>query len=303
MKILITGGTGFVGTALTLRLLELGHEVTALGSRSRCSLSAQTGFTYVSADTTQPGAWQQLVPAQDAFINLAGRSVFHLWSESYKKKMYDSRILTTRNLVDALPQETRTILLSTSAAGYYGDGGEEEKTETSREGSDFLSMVCRDWEAEAEKATAKGARVAMMRFGVVLGENGGALATMALPFKLGLGGPIGSGNQWFPWIHLDDVIGAILFLLSAEESRGPFNFTAPVPVRQKEFARQLGAAYHRPALLPTPAFVMRTLLGEFGRSLLQGQKVLPRALAQSGYVFAYQDLDAALGDLVRTGKD
>ena len=178
-------------------------------------------------------------------------------------------------------------------------GGEEEKTETLAGGSDFLAQVCRDWEAAAEKATQKGARVVLMRFGVVLGRGGGALATMKLPFQLGLGGPIGSGKQWFPWIHLEDLVSAIIFLLSAEECRGPFNFTAPQPVRQKEFARALGAAYHRPAFLPTPAFIMKTVLGEFGRSLLQGQKVLPKALTESGYLFTYPDLRVALRDLVR----
>lgn len=301
MKILITGGTGFVGAAVTQRLLEMGHEVTVVGSSRQCRLPAHDHLHYVAADTTRPGDWQRHVPEQEALVNLAGRSVFNLWTENYKKAIYDSRILTTRNLVAALPAATEAVLLSTSAAGYYGDGGEAEKTESNASGNDFLAQVCRDWEGEAEKATAKGARVVLMRFGVVLGKGGGALATMKLPFQLGLGGPIGSGKQWFPWIHLEDLVSAIVFLLSAEECRGPFNFTAPQPIRQKDFARQLGAAYHRPAFLPTPAFIMRTVLGEFGRSLLQGQRVLPRALTESGYLFTYPDLQAAFKDLVREG--
>jgi len=298
MKILLTGGTGFVGSALSQRLLEMGHEVTVIGSSSRCRLNAHPQLTYVSADTTRPGDWQERVAEQDALINLTGRSIFNLWTENYKKAMYDSRILTTRNLVAALPATTEAVLLSTSAAGFYGDGGETEKTETSGPGTDFLAQVCRDWEAEANKASSKGARVVLMRFGVVLGKGGGAIATMKTPFQFGLGGPIGSGQQWFPWIHLDDLVGAILFLLSAEECRGPFNFTAPQPVRQKEFARQLGAALHRPAFLPTPALVMKLALGEFGRSLLQGQKVMPRALTESGYLFTYPDLQPALREIV-----
>lgn len=298
MKILLTGGTGFVGSALSQRLLEMGHEITVIGSSSRCRLNAHPQLTYVSADTTRPGDWQQRVPEQDALINLTGRSIFNLWTENYKKTMYDSRILTTRNLVAALPATTEAVLLSTSAAGYYGDGGEAEKTETSGPGTDFLAQVCRDWEAEANKASSKGARVVLMRFGVVLGKGGGAIATMKTPFQFGLGGPIGSGQQWFPWIHIDDLVGAILFLLTAEECRGPFNFTAPQPVRQKEFARQLGAALHRPAFLPTPAFVMKLALGEFGRSLLQGQKVVPQALTESGYLFTYPDLQPALREIV-----
>lgn len=298
MNILITGGTGFVGSAVSQRLLEQGHEVTVIGSSGRSRLVVpQAHLTHVIADTTRPGDWQRLVPEQDALINLAGRSVFHLWTERYKKAIYDSRILTTRNLVAALPATTGAVLLSASAAGYYGDGGEIEKTESSGPGSDFLARVCRDWEAEAGKAADRGARVVLMRFGVVLGRGGGAMATMRTPFQFGLGGPIGNGRQWFPWIHLDDLVNALLFLLGAEECRGPFNFTAPQPVRQQEFARQLGAALHRPAIMPAPAFVMR-LLGEFGRSLLQGQKTLPQGLISSGYLFTYPELPAALREIV-----
>ena len=161
MKILITGGTGFVGSALTARLLELGHEVTVIGSSSTCRLAGHANLKYISADTTKPGDWQRRVADQDALINLTGRTVFHLWTESYKKSIHDSRILTTRNLVAALPERTEVVLLSTSAAGYYGDGGEAEKTETSACGSDFLARVCRDWEAEADKAAVKGARVVL----------------------------------------------------------------------------------------------------------------------------------------------
>ncbi len=298
MKILITGGTGFVGSALSHRLLEQGHEVTVIGSSSRCRLTPHPQLTYVSADTTRPGDWQQRVAEQDALINLAGRSIFNLWTTTYKEAIYNSRILTTRNLVAALPEHSEAVLLSTSAAGYYGDSGDTEKTETSGPGTDFLARVCSDWEAEAGKAVEKGARVVLMRFGVVLGKGGGAIATMKTPFQLGLGGPIGNGSQWFPWIHRDDLIEAILFLLTAEECRGPFNFTAPQPVRQKEFARRLGAALHRPAFLPTPAFVMKLVLGEFGRSLLQGQKVLPRALTESGFLFTYPELPQALREIV-----
>nr|WP_320010507.1 TIGR01777 family oxidoreductase [uncultured Desulfobulbus sp.] len=301
MKILITGGTGFVGAALSGRLLEMGHELTVIGSSRQCRLLAHDHLSYVAADTTRPGDWQKHVAEQEALINLTGRSVFNLWTEKYKKAIYESRILTTQNLVAALPQKTEAVFLSTSAAGFYGDGGEVEKTETASAGDDFLAQVCKDWEAEAVKAAQKGARVVLMRFGVVLGKGGGALGTMQLPFKLGLGGPIGSGKQWFPWIHLEDLVSAIIFLLSAEECQGPFNFSAPEPVRQKEFAQQLGAAYHRPAFLPTPAFVMRTILGEFGRSLLQGQKVLPQALTESGFLFTYPELRTALRDLVREG--
>jgi uncharacterized protein (TIGR01777 family) len=298
MKILITGGTGFVGSALSKRLLEEGHEVTVIGSSGRCRLEGQPHLTCLAADTTRAGDWQQRVADQEVLINLAGRSVFGLWKESYKKSIYESRVLTTKNLVAALPDTSKAVLLSASAAGYYGDSGETEITESSPNGDDFLAHVCRDWEKEAGKAAEKGARVALMRFGVVLGSGGGALATMQTPFKLGLGGPLGNGRQWFPWIHLDDLVGAIVFLLSAEDCRGPFNFTAPQQVRQKDFARQLAAALHRPAVLPAPAFVIRWIMGEFGSSLLQGQKITPQALIDNGYQFAYPDLQPALAEIV-----
>ncbi len=297
MKIFITGGTGFVGSAVTTSLLELGHEVTVIASSPNCKLPAHNHLHYISADTTLPGEWQQQVAGHEAFINLAGRSVFNLWTEKYKKTIYDSRILTTRNLVDAMPSGD-TILLSTSAAGYYGDGGESEKRESADSGEDFLARVCVDWEKEACKAQAQGARVATMRFGVVLGRGGGAVQTMKLPFKLGLGGPIGSGKQWFPWIHLDDVVKAVHHILLGEGLEGPFNFTAPKNIRQKEFAKIMGSVLNRPAVLPAPAFVMKTLLGEFGSSLLQGQKTVPEALETNGFIFTYPELKPALQEIL-----
>ena len=299
MKILITGGTGFVGAALTARLLELGHETTILGSSSQCRLPPHPHLNYISADTSKAGEWQLAVADHEAFINLAGRSVFNLWTASYKEKIYNSRVLTTRHLVEAIPSHTNTILLSTSAAGYYGDGGEHEKRETADHGTDFLATVCRDWENEALRAEQKGSRVALMRFGVVLGKGGGAIETMKLPFKCGLGGPIGSGKQWFPWIHLDDIINGILFILLGDDIHGAFNFTAPQAVRQKEFARQLGQVVNRPTFLPTPAFIMKLILGEFGQSLLQGQKTIPEALANHGYIFSYPELKPALQEILR----
>lgn len=298
MKILITGGTGFVGAALTAKLLELGHEVTAIGSRPTCQLTDHERFTYISADTTRPGDWQEAVERQDGLINLAGRSVFNLWTTAYKAKIRDSRILTTSNLVAALPEKTQTILISASAAGYYGNGGEHEKIESDAVGSDFLAQVCNDWEAGAMKASLKGARVAITRFGVILGKGGGAITTMKTPFQLAMGGPIGSGKQWFPWIHLDDVLGAIIYILQSETLSGVFNFTAPEQTRQKDFARSLGKVLHRPALVPAPAFVMKMVLGEFGSSLLQGQKVIPKALQESGYVFFHPVLDTALEEIL-----
>ncbi len=300
MKILITGGTGFVGSAMGRALLEEGHTVTVIGSSEKsCGRhTGQNGLHCIAADTTKPGPWQDAVAEQDALINLAGKSVFTLWTKSAKDAILDTRIKTTRNLVDAIPQGSNMVLLSTSAAGYYGDGGEVEQLESSPSGNDFLARVCREWEAEARRAEDKGARVAIMRFAVVMGKNGGALQTMKLPYQMGLGGPIGSGRQWFPWIHLQDLVAAAKFLLDCGECRGPFNFTAPGAVRQIEFAKTLASELGRPAFFPAPAPLMKLGLGEFGESLVQGQKVFPRALEENGFVFSYPELEQALRDLL-----
>lgn len=298
MKILITGGTGFVGSALTRRLLADGHRVTILSSHVHSGVGAHASLSHIPADTSRQGDWQMAVPEQDAVINLAGRSIFHLWSAKYKEQIRKSRILTTRNLVDALPENSKTVLISASAAGFYGDGGDLEKNESSDSGNGFLAEVCREWEAEARKAERKGARVAIMRFGVVLGVGGGAIATMKLPFEMGLGGPIGTGRQWFPWIHLEDLTQALFFLLRRDDLHGIYNFTAPGLVRQKEFADALGEALHRPAVLPAPAWIMKLFLGEFGKSLLQGQRATPKALLKHGYSFIYPELGPALQEIV-----
>ena len=297
MKILITGGTGFVGSALTGRLLAEGHQVMILSSRGGSGGKEHPSLTHLPADTSRPGDWQEKVPEQDVLINLAGRSIFHLWSATYKEQIRNSRVLTTRNLVEALPENSRVVLISASAAGYYGNGGDQEKDESYPSGNGFLAEVCREWETEARKAERKGARVAIMRFGVILGAGGGAIATMKLPFEMGLGGPIGSGRQWFPWIHLEDLIRAFFFLLG-QDVHGIYNFTAPGLVRQKEFAKTLAKTLHRPAVMPVPAWIMKLFLGDFGRSLLQGQRVPPKALLKQGYSFLYPELGPALQEIL-----
>jgi hypothetical protein len=297
MKILITGGTGFVGSALTRRLLADGHQVTILSSHDSKGPPEHPHLTRLCADTGREGDWQRAVPEQDVLVNLAGRSIFHLWSAKYKEQIRNSRILTTRNLVNALPENSKTVLINASAAGFYGDGGDHEKTESSSPGSGFLAEVCREWEAEAVKAERRGARVAIMRFGVILGAGDGAVATMKTPFAMGLGGPIGTGRQWFPWIHLEDLIQAFFFLLR-QDLHGIYNFTAPGLVRQKEFADVLGEVLRRPAVLPAPAFLMKLFLGEFGASLLQGQRATPKALLKHGYSFLYPELGPALREIL-----
>ena len=300
MKILITGGTGFVGSHLTKRLTEQGNQVTLLTRAIKPGRSLPPGATFLEGNPLQPGPWQKAVPDHEAFINLAGASIFSRWTEASKKEMRDSRILTTRNLVSALADRKglETILLSTSAVGYYGFHEDEEITEETPPGSDFLALMARDWEAEARKAEAFGVRVICCRFGIVLGERGGALDQMIPLFKRGLGSPLGSGNQWFPWIHQQDLSRIFLFLLVQKEAAGPINCTVPNPVRNKELTRILAEVLGKPAFLPAvPGFMLRIILGEFGNVLLKGQKVLPQKLIGLGFRFEFPALKEALQNL------
>jgi hypothetical protein len=298
MKFVITGGLGFIGVNLSNYLLDKGHAVIALGRAATQNRITADRYQYISADTTQPGDWQKALGDVDAVVNLAGKSIFKRWSKSYKRQIYDSRILTTRNIVDALPADQSVVLCSASGAGYYGNRGDDLLKEDEKSGNDFLASVSVDWEAEALKATAKGIRAALMRFGVILGKGGGALAKMIPTFKFFVGGPIGSGNQWFPWMHLTDLMAAILFVCEHPQVNGPLNFCAPNPVRNRELAKTLGQVLGRPAIMPTPAFMVRTVLGEFGNVLLDSQRTIPAKLLSHGFEFQYPDIRSALKEVV-----
>ncbi len=298
MNVLITGGTGFVGNRLCHHLLIEGHSVTAIGRGRRRDEIDHKRYRFLSADTTRPGAWTEAAAEADGVINLAGRSIFTRWTNRAKKAIVDSRLETTRNLVDALPDRWAGVLLSTSAVGYYGDRGDERLTESAAPGEGFLADLGRDWEAEAMRAADKGARVAIMRFGVVLGRCGGALDKMVPAFKMFLGGPLGGGNQWFPWIHIRDLVRAARYLLETPDLSGPFNFTAPEPLRNREFARTLGRVLGRPAVMPAPAVAIRAFLGEFGEVLLSSQRAVPQRLLDAGFSFEFPDAETALAHLL-----
>jgi len=294
MKIFITGGTGFVGVHLAAEYLDRGWEVTATGTSPEHPLAGRQLFNYIGADTTRPGEWQLSVKDADAVVNLAGRNIFNIWTEHYKTQIDDSRILTTRNLVNAIEPGRETVLLSASAAGFYGSRGDDVLTESMPPGDDFLARVCVKWESEAQKAEIKDTRVALMRFGVVMGRGGGALSKMLPAFKFFAGGPLGSGMHWFPWIHIDDLSAATLFLLRQKNAAGVFNFCAPGMIRHKEFSRILGRILRRPSFMKTPAFLLKLLAGEMGAAMLNSQRATPDRLERAGFVFQYPKLDGAL---------
>jgi len=298
MKIFITGGLGFVGTNLSGYLLDKGHSVVAVGRAATQNRITSDRYHYISGDTTRPGDWQAVVADADAVVNLAGKSIFKRWSKSYKKEIYDSRILTTRNVVDALPANSAAVLCNASGAGYYGNRGDDLLKESEKPGNDFLASLSVDWETEALKGAAKGIRVALMRFGVILGKGGGALSKMIPAFKFFVGGPIGSGNQWFPWIHLADLMAAIVFICAHPQISGPLNFCAPNPVRNRELAKALGEVLGRPAIMPAPAFMIRTVLGEFANVLLDSQRTIPDRLLSHAFQFQYPDIKSAIQAVV-----
>lgn len=297
MKIAVTGASGFVGRALSRLLLDTGHAVTGLGTSKTHPLQSAPEFTWISADTIHAGDWQAAVADADAVINLAGRTIFKRWSRSYKAQIVDSRLQTTRHVVSAMAGKGK-VLLSTSAVGYYGSRGDEVLDEDAGPGTDFLARLSVDWEQAALDAERHGVRVVIMRFGVVLGDGGGALAQMLPAFRMFAGGPLGKGRQWFSWIHMADLLAAVQFLLDNQHLRGPYNFCAPGVVRQKKFARALGKVLGRPAVVPAPALALRMMMGEMAGVLLASQQVRPERLTADGFSFRFPDVDSALADLV-----
>ncbi len=304
MEVFITGGSGFIGHALSQGLTEQGHGVTVLSRSAQGAGRLPVGVGTCLGDPTRPGAWQEEAARHQAFINLAGASIFERWNEPYKRLMLDSRVLSTRHLVEAIakrPAGQPAVLISASAVGYYGFHGDEELDETAPPGDDFLAQVCRQWEEEARKAEEASARVVRARFGIVLGARGGALAKMLPLFRLGLGGPLGGGGQWFSWVHQHDMVQAVLFCLADQSLNGPVNCTAPQPVSNRELSRALGRALGRPAWLPAPSLAVRLALGEFASVVLRGQRVVPRVLGAQGFRFAFPTIDEALAGLPGLG--
>jgi len=295
----MTGGTGFVGTYLAKRLISEGHAVTILTLDTNRPPARMSRLAYLDGDPNRTGKWQEAVKEHDAIINLAGASIFSRWTPEQKAIIRESRIQTTRNLVEALPDDARQItLFSTSAVGYYGFHEDEELNEEMPAGTDFLARLAYDWEEEAMRGIEKGARVVITRFGIVLGKNGGALGQMLPLFKYFLGGPLGGGRQWFSWVHIDDLAEAFIFLLQHPEMQGAFNLCSPEPVRNIDLARAIGKILHRPSFIPSPGFIIRLMLGEFGSVLLKGQRVIPRRLLDAGFTFTYPTIEEGLKSII-----
>jgi uncharacterized protein (TIGR01777 family) len=297
MKIIIAGGTGFVGGALVDAALARGDRPVVLTRDPEAARARWEGKTEAVAwDGRATGDWGKALDGADAVVNLAGESIADgRWTPARKLVLLKSRIDSTRALVAAISQAAKRpkVFISASAVGYYGESPEGDAAENAPQGTDFLAALCGQWEREARVAEPFGVRVLSPRLGVVLGRAGGALAKMALPFKLFAGGPLGSGRQPFPWIHRDDAAAAMLFLIDRDLS-GPVNFTAPDLKTNAEFSAALGRALHRPSWAPAPAFALRVALGEMAGMLIGGQRAVPKKLLDAGYAFQYPTVEAAL---------
>jgi uncharacterized protein (TIGR01777 family) len=293
MRIVIAGGAGFLGRALTDRLRSRGDTVRVLSRRP----AAREQVQWDPSDSS--GAWTEEIAVADAVINLAGEPVDRgRWTPTRKAALVNSRIQATRAIAAALrARQSQATLLNASAVGFYGSRGSETLTEDSPPGDDFLARLCVAWETEAVTASPRS-RVVLLRTGLVLAADGGALARLLAPFRVGVGGPFGEGHQYWPWIHRDDWISLVLFAIDQSVVSGPLNLTAPQPVTNREFARVLGQVLHRPAVLPAPAFALRLALGEMADAmLLGGQRAVPARAQAAGFVFAYTDLAQALEQL------
>jgi len=278
MNVVITGGSGFIGREVSKRLASVGHVVRPVSLRGTLAPDALAGANVV--------------------INLAGEPVAQRWTGSARDKILRSRVEGTQTLVAAMRAQPPQVLISASAVGYYGSRGDEILIESAPPAQDFLGQVAVAWEEAAQAAEPLGIRVARIRIGVVLGKCGGALSKMLLPFRLGVGGRMGSGKQWISWIHIDDLMELIAFLMKESTVRGVFNAVSPFPVTNREFTQALAEALHRPAIIPVPAFALRLALGEMAEVLLASQRAIPDAAQRAGFVFEHPDIFTALAQIV-----
>lgn len=302
MRVVITGGTGLIGRPLASALASAGHEVVVLSRSPERATGLAKGVQVVRWDGRTAEGWGHLADGADAIVNLAGESIAEgRWSDERKRRIRDSRVNAGKAVVEAVQAASRkpAVVVQASAVGYYGPRGPETVTEDTPPGKDFLAQVCVDWEASTAPVEAMGVRRAIARTGIVLSTEGGALPRMLLPFKFFAGGKLGSGQQGFPWIHIADEVAALRFLIENPAASGPFNLAAPNPPTNAEFMRAVGEAMGRPAVMPTPAFALRSAFGEMATVLLDGQRAAPKRLLDLGFQFRFTDPVAALRDLLR----
>ena len=306
MKVAITGATGFVGSRLVERLQKQGMKILVLTrnidhAQRLFPTSAYPNVEITAYTPTVSGSWQDSIATCEGLVNLAGAPISEgRWTPERKQEILNSRKLTTQKIVEAICSITTKpkVLVNAGAVGFYGTSPNATFDENSPPGSDFLAQVCQDWEAEAQKVTDSGVRLVILRFGIVLGM-GGALGKMITPFKLFAGGPIGSGEQWFSWIHIDDMVNLILKCLTTPEMSGVYNATAPNPVRMAELSTTVGEVMNRPSWLPVPSFAIEAMLGDGAVLVLEGQKVLPQRTLASGFRYEYSDLKPALEEILK----
>lgn len=304
MRIIITGGTGLIGRPLSRVLAAEGHEVIVLSRQPEKVKNIPAGVKVQKWDGKSAEGWGELADGAGAIVNLAGAGIAdERWSAARKQLIRQSRIDAGKAVMEAITAASTKpgVLIQASAVGYYGvQHGDAQITESASPGGDFLSKVCFDWEASTAAASRQGVRRAVIRTGVVLSNEGGAFPKQVMPFKFFVGGPVGSGKQWYPWIHIDDEVRAIQFLIANDKAEGPFNLSAPNPVTNKEFGRLIGEVLGRPSFMPAPGFAMQIVFGEMAVVLLEGQRAVPQRLLELGFTFKYETALAALKNLLGT---
>jgi len=300
MKFFIMGGTGFIGGSLIRHLLKKGHEVTALVSSAAKAGNLPSGANSIVGNPLEPGQWQKEAAQTDVIVNLVGKPIMTRWTRTARKEIMETRVLSTRMAVKAIPekQDHGITLINANAVGCYGFTKDAIITEKSPVGEGFLAEVTKSWQEEAEVAGEKGARVVIARLGAIIGRGGGAMAQMLPSFQYGLGGRLGSGKQWFPWMHLHDLCRAILFVAEKAEISGAVNMCSPNPVTNIELTKTLARELKRPAILPVPGFVLKIAIGGAAEIALEGQRVIPRILERQGFDFNFLTLEEALRDLL-----